>query len=209
MDNYNERKKHWDNIYKKKQPDKLSWYEEYPVVSFDMIDATGVGPDAKIIDVGGGTSSLADHLLYNGYQRITVLDISPSAIERAKERLRDKANNVKWIEADITDVRLTEDYDVWHDRAVFHFLTDAQDRKRYINSVKQSLKPGGHLILATFSIEGPLKCSGLEVVRYSPQTLHKEFGSDFFTLIESVGIEHITPANDKQKFVFCRFKKVR
>ncbi|MBF0456298.1 MAG: class I SAM-dependent methyltransferase [Nitrospirae bacterium] len=209
MNNHNERKKHWDNVYKNKQPDKLSWYEKYPVVSFDMIDATGVGPDANIIDVGGGTSSLAEHLLRNGYRRITVLDIAPSALEMAKERLGDKANDVKWIEADIMDVSLTEDYDVWHDRAVFHFLAGAQDRKRYIDAVKQSLKMGGHIIVATFSIDGPLKCSGLDVVRYSPQTLHNEFGSDFFTLIESIGIEHITPANEKQKFVFCRFKRVR
>ncbi|MBF0320968.1 MAG: class I SAM-dependent methyltransferase [Nitrospirae bacterium] len=202
-----DRKEHWNNIYKKTQPTQVPWYEAYPEVSYNLIKATGVGHDGSIIDVGGGVASLVDTLLLNGYKRISVLDISAYAIERAKERLGDKAGSVTWYEADITEARLTETYDVWHDRAVFHFLTDAGDRKRYINVLRQSLKPGGYLIIGTFSIDGPLKCSGLDVVRYSPETLSNEFG-DGFDLIDSFGIEHITPANKTQRFVFCCFKRV-
>ncbi|KWT90157.1 class I SAM-dependent methyltransferase [Candidatus Magnetominusculus xianensis] len=208
MNNKLERKDYWDDVYKNKLPNQVSWYEEFPVVSFDMIEASGVGPDANIIDVGGGASNLVDNLLSNGYRRITVLDVAPLSIDKAKERLKGKAGSVKWLEADITEVKLTEDYDVWHDRAVFHFLTNADDRKRYVSAVRQSLKIGGHLIISTFSVDGPMKCSGLDVVRYSPQTLSSEFGDDF-QLIESSHVEHITPAKVVQRFIFCRFKRVR
>ncbi|MBF0553087.1 MAG: class I SAM-dependent methyltransferase [Nitrospirae bacterium] len=173
-----------------------------------MIKSTGAGLDANIIDVGGGASSLADTLLLNGYKRITVLDIAPSAIEKAKERLNDRVSAVKWIEADVTAATLPEDYDVWHDRAVFHFLTDAGHRKKYIDAVKKSLKTGGHLIIATFSLAGPPKCSGLDVVRYSPEALADEFGVGF-ELLDAIGVEHITPAKVLQKFIFCRFKRVK
>ncbi|KJU84952.1 type 12 methyltransferase [Candidatus Magnetobacterium bavaricum] len=198
------RKEHWDSVYKNKLPTQVSWYEEYPEVSLKLIKSTGVGPDGNIIDVGGGTSSVADTLLADGYQRITVLDISPSALEKSRQRLSEHAHKVKWLEADITEARLPEEYDLWHDRAVFHFLTDAGDRKRYVQAVKQSLKPGGHLIIATFAIDGPQKCSGLEVVRYSPEGLHNELGGDF-ELLESFGIDHVTPAKGMQRFTFCRF----
>ncbi|MBF0316978.1 MAG: class I SAM-dependent methyltransferase [Nitrospirae bacterium] len=200
------RKEHWDNVYKNKLPNEVSWYEEYPEVSLKLIKSTGVAPDGSIIDVGGGTSSVAETLLADGYQRITVLDISPSALEKSRQRLREQAHKVKWLEADITEVRLPEEYDLWHDRAVFHFLTDAGDRKRYVQVVKQSLKPGGHLIIATFAIDGPQKCSGLEVMRYSPEGLHNEFGGDF-ELLESFGIEHVTPAKGMQRFTFCCFRR--
>ncbi|MEO5361427.1 MAG: class I SAM-dependent methyltransferase [Nitrospirota bacterium] len=208
MSNKLVRKDYWDDVYKNKLPNQVSWYEEFPVVSFDMIEAAGVGPDANIIDVGGGASTLVDNLLSNGYRRITVLDVAPVSIDKAKERLKGKAGSVKWLEADITEVKLTEDYDVWHDRAVFHFLTNADDRKRYVSAVRQSLKIGCHLIVSTFSVDGPMKCSGLDVVRYSPQTLSSEFGDDF-QLIESSHVEHITPAKVVQRFIFCRFKRVR
>ncbi|WP_081853860.1 class I SAM-dependent methyltransferase [Candidatus Magnetobacterium casense] len=200
------RKEHWEGVYKNKLPTQVSWYEEYPEVSLKLIKSTGVGPDGNIIDVGGGTSSVADMLLADGYQRITVLDISASALANSRQRLREQAHRVKWLEADITGVKLPERYDLWHDRAVFHFLTDADDRRKYVRAVKQSLKPGGHLIVATFAIDGPQKCSGLDVVRYSPETLHAEFG-DEFELLESFGIDHVTPAKGMQRFTFCRFRR--
>ncbi|WP_420264334.1 class I SAM-dependent methyltransferase [Candidatus Magnetominusculus dajiuhuensis] len=186
----------------------MGWYEEFPAVSFNMIKSTGAGVNASIIDVGGGLSNLVDNLILSGYKRITVLDIASPAIEKAKERLGDRAGAVRWIEADITEAMLPEDYDVWHDRAVFHFLTDVGHRKKYINAAKQSLRVGGHLIIATFSLDGPPTCSGLEVVRYSPETLADEFGVDF-DLILSYTVDHITPSKVPQKFIFCRFKRVR
>ncbi|MCG6552986.1 MAG: class I SAM-dependent methyltransferase, partial [Candidatus Magnetominusculus sp. LBB02] len=201
------RKDHWDNLYNSKQAEQVGWYERHPVMSFDMIKAAGALHEANIIDVGGGVSTLVDTLLLNGYKRITVLDIAPSAIKKAKARLGAKADVVKWIVADITEAEFAEMYDVWHDRAVFHFLTEADDRKRYVEAVRSSLKIGGHLIVATFSLDGPTKCSGLDVVRYSPQTLHAEFG-DGFQLIEHQAIEHVTPSKVVQKFVFCRFSRV-
>jgi ubiquinone/menaquinone biosynthesis C-methylase UbiE len=171
-----------------------------------MIAGTGVGKDAAIIDVGGGNSTLVDDLLENGFADISVLDISAKAIADSKERLGTKANNVRWIEADITSVELPKDrYDVWHDRAVFHFLTDP-DRRKYLRRVLCSLKLGGHIIVASFGLEGPEKCSGLDVVRYSPESMHDEFGNSFL-LIEHVGETHSTPSGTTQDFVYCYCRK--
>ncbi|MBV6342920.1 class I SAM-dependent methyltransferase [Candidatus Magnetobacterium casense] len=200
------RKDHWEGVYTNKLHTHVSWYEEYPEVSLKLIGAAGIAPDANIIDVGGGASTLVDTLLGHGYQRITVLDISASAMANSRQRLGEQAHRVKWLEADITEVKLPEQYDLWHDRAVFHFLTDAGDRRKYVRAVKQSLKPGGHLVVATFAIDGPQKCSGLDVVRYSPESLHAEFGDDF-ELLESFGIDHVTPAKGMQRFTFCRFRR--
>lgn len=216
MTSSSELKAHWDNVYRTNEPNQLSWFETNPHVSLQMINATGVGHDAHIIDVGGGTSGLVDALLLNGYKRITVLDIAPSAIEKAKERLRDFeiaaqeigiGYTVALLVADITEANLCDSYDVWHDRAVFHFLAGAGDRKRYIDAVKRLMRIGGHLIIGTFALDGPLKCSGLAVARYSPQTLHNEF-KDGFELADYRLIDHITPANITQRFIFCHFKKV-
>jgi SAM-dependent methyltransferase len=172
-----------------------------------MIERTGVDKSAHIIDVGGGSSTLVDDLLANGYRHVTVLDISPAAIQVARERLGALAESVTWLEADITQAALLpKHYDVWHDRAVFHFLTDVGDRRKYMDAVRQSVKVGGHVIVATFAPDGPEKCSGLNVMRYDPDSLHDEFG-DEFQLIESVREDHQTPFGTQQKFVYCYCRK--
>ncbi|KJU86663.1 type 12 methyltransferase [Candidatus Magnetobacterium bavaricum] len=201
------RKEHWDNVYKTKLPTQVSWYEENPEISLKLIKTTKVGTKANIIDVGGGASTLVDTLLLKKYKNITVLDISPSALAGSRERLGEQAHKVKWLEADITTAQpLSEQYDLWHDRAVFHFLTDADDRKKYVQAVNQSLKVGGHLIIATFAIDGPQKCSGLEVVRYDEEGLHTEFGLNF-ELLNVIELDHTTPAKGVQRFLFCHFRR--
>ena len=200
------RKQHWERVYKKNKPDELGWYQDYPEMSLKLITATRVGLDGNIIDVGGGTSKLAGILLDKGYMRLTVLDISGSSIERAKVNLGEKSKQIVWIEADVTKFNFTECFDIWHDRAVFHFLTDANDRRRYVDSLNQGLIPGGHLIISTFGLKGPPKCSGLNVVRYSAETLQKEFG-DNFVMIEAFAETHDTPSKVQQNFVYCRFNK--
>jgi SAM-dependent methyltransferase len=200
------RKKHWERVYKKNRPDELGWYQDYPEMSLKLITAAEVGFDGSIIDIGGGTSKLAGILLDQGYKRLTVLDISGSSIEKAKADLGGKSKQIKWIEADVTKYGFNEQYDVWHDRAVFHFLTEAEDRKRYINSLNRALVLNGHLIIATFGPDAPPKCSGLAVVRYEPDTLHNELG-DNFDLSETFFEDHVTPSGVKQTFTFCRFIK--
>lgn len=202
-----ERKSHWETVYTTKPPTEVSWYQAHPQKSLELIKRTGVSEEAGIIDVGGGASNLVDHLLDSGFQNLTMLDIASAALELAKARLGARAESVEWIEADITQAVLpTARYDVWHDRAVFHFLTDAESRRRYIDAVERSLKPGGHLIVATFAAEGQLKCSGLNVVGYDPRKLHDEFG-DGFELIEGVNEVHRTPSGTTQKFIYCRCRK--
>ena len=200
-------KSHWENIYKTKASTQVSWYKEHLQISLQLIERTGIEKTAQIIDIGGGVSTLVDDLLERGFKHITVLDISSSAIDAARKRLGSRADEVTWIEADITKVALPHHYyDLWHDRAVFHFLTSAQERQKYLEAVKQSLKPRGHVIISTFALEGPPKCSGLDVVRYSPQNLHEEFGNEF-ELIESASEVHQTPSGTKQKFIYCYFTK--
>jgi ubiquinone/menaquinone biosynthesis C-methylase UbiE len=207
MDAIMERKPHWENIYATKVSTQVSWYKEHLEISLQLIEWTGIEKTAHIIDVGGGASTLVDDLLEMGFKHITVLDISSAAIDAARARLGSRAEDVTWIEADITQVTLPHHYyDLWHDRAVFHFLTSAKDRQRYIEAVKHSLKPRGHVIVATFVPDGPPRCSGLDVVRYSPQSLHDEFGNDF-ELIESTSEAHITPSGTQQKFVYCYLRK--
>jgi SAM-dependent methyltransferase len=159
-----------------------------------------------IIDVGGGTSKLAGILLHHGYMRLTVLDISARSIERAKANLGEKSKQIKWIEADVTKFNSLESFVIWHDRAVFHFLSDPIGRRRYVDSLNQALKPGGHLIISTFGLKGPPKCSGLNVVRYNAETLHKEFG-DNFVMIETFDEVHETPSKVQQHFIYCRLMK--
>ena len=168
-----------------------------------MIKETGVKKDAAIIDVGGGNSTLVDDLLAEGFADLSVLDISGKAIADSKERLGAQGGKINWIEADITTANLSKNsYDIWHDRAVFHFLTDAEDRRKYVELVLNSLKPGGHIIIASFGPEGPQKCSGLDVVRYSPESLHAELGNSF-DLIKSSAETHQTPFGTTQDFMYC------
>ncbi len=202
------KKSHWENVYASKLADQVSWYREHLDTSLNLIMQTGVGKDAAIIDVGGGSSTLVDDLLDNGFADVAVMDISGTAIAKSKERLGSRSDRVDWIEADITEVALPEShFDVWHDRAVFHFLTDAQERRKYVELVMRSVKVGGHIIVASFGIEGPLKCSGLDVVRYSPESMHDEFG-DHFTLVKSLDETHKTPFGTTQEFVYCYCRKL-
>ena len=196
-------KSHWENIYQTKAPTQVSWYQEHARLSLRLIADTGIDRADPIIDVGGGTSTLVDDLLADGYQQLTVLDISPGALQTAQQRLGARATAVTWIEADITQAQLPgQFYAVWHDRAVFHFLTQPHDRHRYIQAVRHAVKPGGHVIVATFALDGPPQCSGLDVTRYSPDSLHHEFGEDFQLLI-STRETHVTPFGTEQKFIYC------
>ena len=203
-----DKKQHWENVYQTKGRDQVSWFREHLDTSLRMIIDTGVGKEASVIDVGGGNSTLVDDLLAQGFANPTVLDISGKAIHDSNIRLGDSAGRVNWIEADITEAKLPEDrFDVWHDRAVFHFLTGDDDRHKYVGLVMDSVKPGGHVIVASFSLEGPEKCSGLNVVRYSPDTMHREFG-DSFRLVKSVDETHNTPFGTTQEFIYCYFRKL-
>ena len=202
-----ENKTHWEQIYHTKESEQVSWYQLHPRLSLQYIQNTGIGRNGHIIDVGGGASTLVDHLLDDGFQNVTILDISAEALEIVQHRLGQRAGSVTWLEADITQIALPHHkYDVWHDRAVFHFLTEAQDRQRYVNAVREAVKPGGHVIVSTFASDGPERCSGLEVARYDPQGLHSEFGADF-ELLDSTREEHQTPFGTEQKFIYCYCRK--
>ena len=201
-----DRKTHWEHIYTSKAAHEVSWYQPSAKLSLAMIAATGGGKDARIIDVGGGASVLVDELLDRGFTRVTVLDLSAAALRRSRERLGARAKDVTWIEADITAGTLSGPFDMWHDRAVFHFLTDPMDRQRYLETAHRAIPAGGHLIIAAFSLEGPPKCSGLDVVRYSPETLQQEVGPTF-ALIETRQETHTTPWNTQQAFLYTRFIK--
>lgn len=200
-------REHWERIYSSKPTNAVSWYQAHAQSSLRLIQATGVPKDGAIIDVGGGASTLVDDLLEAGYSRLTVLDLSGTALAAAKERLGSRASLVRWIEADVTKVDLpANEYDVWHDRAVFHFLTSAEDRSAYVRAVSRSVKRGGHVIVATFAEDGPSECSGLPVRRYAPDELHSEFG-DTFALVSHEKEEHVTPFGKLQKFVYCYCRK--
>lgn len=196
-------KQHWETVYMTKSTDSVSWFQPHASLSLDLIRATGLGKDAGIIDVGGGASTLVDDLLANGYSDLTVLDLSAHAMEAARKRLGRDECRVRWIEADITEVDLPpKRYDIWHDRAVFHFLTTPEQREAYVQTVFRSVKPGGHVIVATFAEDGPLECSGLPVMRYRPEELHDQFGQAF-TLLKHQKEAHHTPAGKVQQFVYC------
>lgn len=200
-------KMHWEAIHRAKAASQLSWYQQRASMSIDFITHTGVDRSSRIIDIGGGISTLVDALLAQGFTCLTVLDVSGSALQAARQRLGESASRVAWIEADITQVLLPEQaYSVWHDRAVFHFLTRADDRQRYLNALRRSLRPGGHAIVATFALDGPSKCSGLEVARYSAESLASEFGNGF-ALLDSAKESHITPSGAEQRFLYCHFRK--
>jgi SAM-dependent methyltransferase len=203
-----DRHAHWDGVYGARQPTELSWYAAHLTRSVALIREVSTG-ESSVIDVGGGASTLVDELLGAGYRRVAVLDIAGSALALARERLGPLADRVTWIEGDVTSVALPDaSYDVWHDRAVFHFLIDASDRLRYVHSLKRALKVGGHLVIGTFSLSGPEKCSGLEVARYDAVGLQREFGEEFSLTVSEEQV-HVTPNGKQQAFVLCRFKRLR
>lgn len=196
-------KAHWDNVYQTKAPDEVSWFRPHLETSLRLIEGAAPDRQSAIIDVGGGEATLVDDLLTHGYGDVTVLDISAAAIDVAKARLGSSASSVHWIAGDITTAKLdAARYDVWHDRAVFHFLTSAEDRAAYVRQVTRAVRRGGHVIVATFGTEGPEKCSGLEVVRYDADSLHGEFGPKF-RLLDSITELHNTPWGAPQQFMYC------
>ncbi len=196
-------KSHWEQIYTSKPTTGVSWFQEHAVQSLQLIEKAAVSKDACIIDVGGGASTLVDDLLVHGYSNLTVLDLSQAALDAAQARMGEAGRRVQWRVGDITQTELAQQtYDIWHDRAVFHFLTEPAERDAYVRAVVRSVKPGGHVIVATFAPDGPDKCSGLPVVRYSPEGLHAEFGSAF-KLLQQQSEEHHTPFGTVQKFIYC------
>ena len=201
-----DKQQHWENIYGQKQLTDVSWYEENPATSLELISALSLPKDASIIDVGGGDSLLADYLLALEYTNITVLDISSKAIERAKIRLGDKAQQIEWIVSDILDFKPTKVYDLWHDRAAFHFLTDEQDQQTYLNKVNLSLKPGAIMVLSTFTEDGPDRCSGLVIRQHSEKSLDKLFGV-YFEMLSCTYTNHLTPFQTFQKFIYGTFRR--
>ena len=202
-----DRKNHWENIYNTKELKDVSWFQVRPETSLDFFKQFNVPFTAKIIDIGGGDSLLVDHLLDLGYQDISVLDISESAIERAKIRLGQKANTVKWIVADAATFVPTEQYDFWHDRAAFHFLTEENEISNYLETAQKSINPKGILVIGTFSEQGPKKCSGIEIKQYSETSMTDRL-KIFFEKIKCITVDHITPFDTIQNFVFCSFKKL-
>ena len=200
-----DRQAHWENIYTTKGEAEVSWFEETSTESLRLLQLVGAQPSSAIIDVGGGTSHLVDNLLAKGFENLTVLDLSAAALTSARARLGAKSEAVKWIVADATEWLPTDTYDVWHDRAAFHFLTSEREQRAYIKRLKQALKRGGHLIVGTFALDGPEKCSGLPVVRHSAESLSALLAPDF-DLIDSRRHDHITPWQAVQKFEFSAFR---
>lgn len=201
-------KNHWEEVYRSKAPDAVSWYRSHLETSLRLIAETTSDRNANVIDVGGGESTLVDDLLERGYRTLTVLDMSAVALDATKRRLGPAAEQITWVEADITTADLPEHrYDVWHDRAVFHFLTEASQRDAYIRLLARALKPGGHVVIATFGPAGPVRCSGLEVKRYEAQQLSDELGAGFELVISTLE-EHHTPAGYSQQFLYCHFRKL-
>ena len=196
-------KTHWEKVYTTKAPDEVSWYRTHLETSLALIERVAPSHSSSLIDVGAGESTLVDDLLLRGYQNLTVLDVSQTAIDLNRERLGQAAQRVTWLVGDITRIELEPHaYDLWHDRAVFHFLTTQEQRNAYVRQVARSVKPGGHVIVSTFGPEGPTKCSGLEVVRYDADSLHGEFGGRF-RLVESSEELHSTPFGTTQQFLYC------
>jgi 2-polyprenyl-3-methyl-5-hydroxy-6-metoxy-1,4-benzoquinol methylase len=197
---------HWGNVYRTKQPDEVSWYRPHLDTSLALIEAAVPDRDARIIDVGGGASTLVDDLLARGYRNLSVLDLSSAALDISKARLGEGAQSVDWRCGDVRTAQLpANEYDLWHDRAVFHFLTSAEDRAAYVRQIQRSVKPGAHVIVATFGPEGPTKCSGLDVLRYAPDALRGELGPRF-RLVQHRTERHETPAGRIQPFTYGHFR---
>jgi SAM-dependent methyltransferase len=218
MDGYRPRKKravsefgqqpYWENVYRTKGERDVSWFEESPAISLDLIHAAGIRADASIIDIGGGTSRLVDALLDEGFEDITVLDLSNEALAQSKTRLGARSSKVRWVVADVTTWEPSQTFDVWHDRATFHFLTDESDRAAYAERVLRAVRPGGHVIIGTFALDGPERCSGLPVVRHDAASLGQMLGSSF-ELTESRNHVHQTPTGSIQRFQFSRFRRLK
>ncbi len=201
-------KEHWEKVYTTKAVDEVSWFQAHAGLSLKLIRDAGVPLTASVIDVGGGASTLVDDLIAEGFENNTVLDLSAAALSRAQARLADRAAAVTWLEADILEIDLAAHaYDVWHDRAVFHFLVTARERRAYVQKVLRAVKPGGLVIVATFAEDGPNQCSGLSVRRYAPDELHAEFG-DPFLLLGHQKESHRTPGGAEQAFVYCACRKL-
>ena len=197
------RKEHWDKVYTEKNPDEVSWYQKRPLLSLELIHRCHPQKSSAIIDVGGGASSLVDELLLEGYQDLTVLDISAQSLQIARQRLGNISEQVVWLESDVTTFSPAADYFLWHDRAVFHFLTDEQDQQQYVEVLSKSVKAGGFVIIAAFAPGGPTQCSGLDIVQYDSEKLIKVLGAGF-QLLEVESELHMTPANKQQRFNYYR-----
>ena len=196
-------KSHWETVYRTKRPTEVSWYQPEATLSLALIRRAVPDLSARVIDVGGGASTLVDGLLHAGYSNLSVLDLSATALDEARRRLGDATSRVQWLEADVLSAALPEAaFDLWHDRAVFHFLTNASDRAAYLAQVRRAVRPGGHVLIATFAEDGPLKCSGLPVARYSAEALHHEFDGGF-ELIDRARELHVTPGGVTQSFQYC------
>jgi SAM-dependent methyltransferase len=194
---------HWDGVFTNKAPDEVSWYRPHLDLSLDLIQHCAHSRSAAIIDVGAGESTLVDDLLARNYEHLTILDVSRTAIDKTRARLGKIADRIHWIVGDITTISLpSQAFDVWHDRAVFHFLVDAQQRRKYVRAVFNAVRPGGYVIVSTFGPEGPTKCSGLDVMRYDANSLHREFGRRF-RIEESADEMHHTPWGAVQQFIYC------
>ena len=201
-----DRQAHWQNVYRTKGERDVSWFQETPDISLDLIRATGAGAAAPIIDIGGGASRLADALLDEGYRSITVLDLSDQALATSRARLGARATQVSWVVADVTTWQPAGTFDVWHDRAAFHFQTEPQDRLAYGECVRKAVRPGGHVVIGTFAPDGPERCSGLPIVRHDHASIGEVLGRSF-RLAESRKHEHQTPGGAIQKFQFSRFRR--
>jgi SAM-dependent methyltransferase len=200
------RQAHWENVYTTKGEKEVSWFQENPAPSLELIALTRLSEDAAIIDIGGGASRLVDDLLVRKFRRLTVLDLSAAALAAAKERLSESGTEVQWVIADVTKWEPAQTYDLWHDRAAFHFLTDHADQSAYVDRIKRAVKPGGHVIIGTFAPDGPERCSGLPIVRHDATTLAKILGSDF-VLTDTRRHDHATPWGTIQRFQFSTFRR--
>lgn len=201
------RQAHWQNVYDNKGEGEVSWFQDRPEPSLELIEAAAAGgADAAIVDIGGGAARLVDALVERGFRDVTVLDLSPAALAAARARLGEAANRVSWIAADVTRWQPERRYDVWHDRAAFHFLTDADDRRRYVDCLKRALDPGGAVIIGTFAPDGPEKCSGLPVMRHDAGSLREALGPGF-DLVDSRPHLHLTPWGSEQRFQFSTFRR--
>ncbi len=206
MTNEHSRRAHWQNVYATKSEDAVSWFEESPAVSLELVRATGASATTSIIDIGGGASRLVDALVRDGFESVTVLDLSEKALELARARLGAASKKARWIVADVTTWQPQETYDVWHDRAAFHFLTQPSERAAYARCVASAVRSGGHVIIGTFALDGPERCSGLDVVRHDEASISKVLGRSF-DLVEARRVDHKTPSGAIQHFQFSRYRR--
>jgi SAM-dependent methyltransferase len=200
-------REHWETVYRDRVPELLTWYQAEPALSLSLIAASRVEPDTAVVDVGGGSSRLVDHLLERGFTNVTVLDISPTALRYARDRLADRADEAIFIEGDVLEHHFDSAIGFWHDRAVFHFLTEPTDQNRYVERLNTTIAADGHVVIATFGLDGPEQCSGLPVQRYGPETLSQALGTTF----EPAGFHtetHITPTGATQAFLYGHFRRV-